>query len=56
MDILSYSALLTVFCRFNGTEECDEKAAQLGEAAGGKEKQEERREAEEEAQPRAGVW
>lgn len=47
--------LLTVFC-FKLTEECDEKAAQLGEAAGSKEKQEERREAEEKAQAWAGLW
>lgn len=41
--------LLTVFC-FKLTEERDEKTAQLGEAGGSKEKQEERREAEEKAQ------
>lgn len=51
---LNYSMLLTVFC-FKLTEERDEKAAQLGEAGGSKEKQEERREAEEKAQAWAGI-
>lgn len=57
---LTPCGLFECFCAINSvvnwTAECDEEAAQLGAAAGSKEKQEERREAEEKAQPGAGIW
>lgn len=48
-------SISNVFLFDKKKEECAEEAAKLGEAARCKEEQEERGEAEEEAEPRAGV-